>query len=173
MGHQLFGAHVRGFRTLAQSVVTCFQMFLGTFNYSQLKESDDLLAYVFFSYSYMLLFRYMLINMFFAIIDKSLRAEDADRLQAEQEVKEERKRLGGGEVASDSEGWSLARLMALAKRAREGGKAKEAEEPQTLSYDPDAISPTYIGATAEAASPSTTLATGDEALTADQSELVA
>mmetsp|Transcript_115462 Transcript_115462/g.258087 ORF Transcript_115462/g.258087 Transcript_115462/m.258087 type:complete len:1550 (-) Transcript_115462:85-4734(-) len=184
MGHQLFGSYVRGFDTLPNSIVTCFQMFLGTFNYSQLKESDDIMAYVFFSYTYMMFFRYMLINMFFAIIDKSLRAEDADRVLAEKEVREERKRqalLGGGEVAS--EGWSLNRIMSLAHKYRQTGKASAGgEEPQPMSYEADGpISPTSIGATVEAnslsaISPSTTLATGDEALqlatlTADQADL--
>merc|ERR1712080_571723 len=74
-GHQLFGQELWEFRQLGQSVVACFEMFLGTFNYQQFRKGDLLLTATCYMYSYMLLFKYMMINMFFAILDKSFREE--------------------------------------------------------------------------------------------------
>jgi hypothetical protein len=78
MGHAVFGAYVYGFSNLSTSFTSCFQMFLGTFkDFKKMKETDLELYYIFW-YSYTILFRYVLINMFFAILDKNFRIEDAD-----------------------------------------------------------------------------------------------
>lgn len=73
MGHQFFGPRVHGFSSIPEGCLTCFQMFLGTYDYGQLHE-EDTLAYFVFSYTFMVAFRYMMLNMFFAIIDQHFNA---------------------------------------------------------------------------------------------------
>jgi hypothetical protein len=102
MGHTLFGFKVPGFRTLTQSLLSCFEMFLGTFSYNTLRQDVTLSHYMVFSFSYLFIFRYMLINMFFAIVDK--------RFQEECEVhakllKDRAKAGGGGGLASVLGSW--------------------------------------------------------------------
>merc|ERR1712190_10893 len=42
MGTQLFGRDVKGFESIPASVVSCFRLFLGAFDYAVLKEGDTL-----------------------------------------------------------------------------------------------------------------------------------
>mmetsp|Transcript_39229 Transcript_39229/g.101494 ORF Transcript_39229/g.101494 Transcript_39229/m.101494 type:complete len:1589 (+) Transcript_39229:109-4875(+) len=74
VGHQLFGARVEGFKNMYMAVITCFEMFLGTYSYSDLRDTEPV-AYIFFSYTYMVILKYVLINMFFAIVDKHYHTE--------------------------------------------------------------------------------------------------
>jgi hypothetical protein len=53
-------------------------MFLGTFNYEELTKAAPMTALIYF-YSYMVLFRYLIVNMFLAILDKHFTQEDAER----------------------------------------------------------------------------------------------
>ncbi|CAJ1360998.1 unnamed protein product [Effrenium voratum] len=78
MGHTIFGTIMEDFSTLSYSVITCFQMFLGTFRSFEAMRQANSLAYYFYWYSYMVLFRYVLVNMFFAIIAKHFQEEDKE-----------------------------------------------------------------------------------------------
>merc|ERR1740123_593223 len=84
-GQLLFGDSSYDFSTLANSVLACFEMFLGTFDYRSLREADKL-NYVIYSVSYVIIFRYLLINMFFAIVDKAFVKEEGllEKRNAEQ-----------------------------------------------------------------------------------------
>jgi len=119
-GHQLFGAQVEDFSSIAEGVLTCVRMFLGTFNYAKMRRVEGL-SYVLFSYSFMVLFRYVMVNMFFAIVDKHFRGED--KLRRELAL-----RAGGPEVVEASRGQEagLLKLFSLVKGLRGGGEAKAA-----------------------------------------------
>mmetsp|Transcript_77888 Transcript_77888/g.252504 ORF Transcript_77888/g.252504 Transcript_77888/m.252504 type:complete len:1535 (-) Transcript_77888:214-4818(-) len=69
MGHHFFGIWSAGFRTMGYGMLTCFQLFLGTYNYSEVQQMSKWQYYV-FSYSFIVVFRFILLNMFFAITDK-------------------------------------------------------------------------------------------------------
>merc|ERR1712050_619710 len=94
-------------------------MFLGTFNYEKLR-GDGLIAYALpFMYTYMLLFKFMMINMFFAIVDKNFRAEHDEfemtekqrRDKARGEAARIQKNLGSNVVAPSRESSFIQRTM--------------------------------------------------------------
>lgn len=99
MGHTIFGTLMVDFSTMGYSLITCFQMFLGTFRSFEAMRQANSIAYYFYWYTYMVLFRYVpwkhsntcvtlfevLVNMFFAILAKHFVREDRD--QREQQEK--------------------------------------------------------------------------------------
>ena len=95
MGHTIFGTIMIDFSTLGYSLITCFQMFLGTFrSFAAMRQANGF-AYYFYWYSYMVLFRYVLVNMFFAIVAKHFQRED----QEYKEQKEQQQQVESHEVA--------------------------------------------------------------------------
>ncbi|CAE7643888.1 pkd2, partial [Symbiodinium pilosum] len=78
MGHTVFGTIMVDFSTVQYSLITCFQMFLGTFRNFEVMRQANSIAYFFYWYTYMVLFRYVLVNMFFAIIAKHFQVEDKE-----------------------------------------------------------------------------------------------
>ncbi|CAE7034290.1 pkd2 [Symbiodinium natans] len=78
MGHTIFGTIMQDFSTVQHSLITCFQMFLGTFRNFEVMRQANSFAYYFYWYTYMVLFRYVLVNMFFAIIAKHFEVEDRE-----------------------------------------------------------------------------------------------
>eukprot|EP00440_Ansanella_granifera_P076369 gb/GFBE01082876.1/.p1 GENE.gb/GFBE01082876.1/~~gb/GFBE01082876.1/.p1 ORF type:complete len:1545 (+),score=371.86 gb/GFBE01082876.1/:1-4635(+) len=76
MGHTIFGPLMEDFSTVPFALITNFQMFLGTFRkFEQMRQASGF-EYYFYWGTYMVLFRYVLVNMFFAIIAKHFRVED-------------------------------------------------------------------------------------------------
>ncbi|CAE7308693.1 pkd2 [Symbiodinium necroappetens] len=91
MGHTIFGTIMEDFSTIPHSLITCFQMFLGTFRNFEFMRQANSFAYYFYWYTYMVLFRYVLVNMFFAIIAKHFEVEDKEteeRMRQETEARE-------------------------------------------------------------------------------------
>merc|ERR1711953_1459433 len=82
-GNRRFGANVEGLKGIANSVRYCFQMFLGHFNYMELKQISSYDA-MFFFFSFQIIFKFFVINVLLAIVDKNFRAEDAVRHKAEE-----------------------------------------------------------------------------------------
>eukprot|EP00931_Biecheleriopsis_adriatica_P117170 TRINITY_DN92709_c0_g1_i1.p1 TRINITY_DN92709_c0_g1~~TRINITY_DN92709_c0_g1_i1.p1 ORF type:complete len:1546 (+),score=368.48 TRINITY_DN92709_c0_g1_i1:42-4640(+) len=76
MGHTIFGPGLKGFSSVPFATITCFQMFLGTFTDFEAMRDSSGVEYFFYWYTYMVLFRYVLINMFFAIIANHFFYED-------------------------------------------------------------------------------------------------
>lgn len=76
MGHTIFGTIMVDFSSLGYAVITCFQMFLGTFRSFAAMRQANSIAYYFYWYTYMVLFRYVMANMFFAIVAKHFQKED-------------------------------------------------------------------------------------------------
>eukprot|EP00003_Mantamonas_plastica_P001119 TRINITY_DN1081_c0_g1_i1.p1 TRINITY_DN1081_c0_g1~~TRINITY_DN1081_c0_g1_i1.p1 ORF type:complete len:608 (-),score=224.88 TRINITY_DN1081_c0_g1_i1:24-1847(-) len=68
MGHLLFGATVEDYRELGLSLITCFKMILGEFNYTEIQRANRFLGAVFFIL-FILLVYFTLANMFLAIIN--------------------------------------------------------------------------------------------------------
>eukprot|EP00913_Durusdinium_trenchii_P035923 g33612.t1 len=107
MGHTIFGTLMIDFSTLGYSLITCFQMFLGTFRSFAAMRQANSFAYYFYWYTYMVLFRYVLVNMFFAIVAKHFQREDNEyKEQSEQ-----------SEQRQESQEASRLSLMAAAKLA--------------------------------------------------------
>jgi len=105
-GQLLFGSQTYDFSTIPNSVLACFEMFLGTFDYRSLRESE-LTYYVIYSVTYVIMFRYMLINMFFAIVDKAFRKEEREserRRDAAAKAEKKRNQDPGEETQAQSIG---------------------------------------------------------------------
>lgn len=95
MGHQAFGAHLANFQTIGIGARNCFEMFLGNFNYSVLVSADPIIAPIFF-FGYMIIFKFVLVNMFIAIISLNFHVQEKQllkELQEEYAHGQEKKRL--------------------------------------------------------------------------------
>lgn len=149
MGWQQFGQTVIDFNSVSRSTITCFMIFLGTYNLSQLQE-DEPMGYYYFSYTYMVMFRYVLINMFFAIIDKHFKVEEELRSETN------RKKLEQGGQDSEHRGIAFS-IRSLLGRAPATALA-EGEEQATVDGDP-VHSP---GTTDAPTSPQSTMPPGEE-----------
>lgn len=99
-GHQLFGQELYEFSALTQSIIACFEMFLGTFDYSKMRSNNIIYYALPYLYSYMILFKYMMINMFFAILDKNFREEHLEFEEREKQRKKAARELRQGSSAS-------------------------------------------------------------------------
>ncbi|CAK4306457.1 unnamed protein product [Aphanomyces euteiches] len=69
MGFLLFGAHSSDYRSLSDSLASCFQMLLGAFDYGSLSAANPVMSGVFF-FSFMILVFLIVINMFVAILSE-------------------------------------------------------------------------------------------------------
>lgn len=87
MAHIGFGTKIISFCSLENAVMTSFQMVIGNYDYGALDRADEMLALIFFL-PFMLIFFFVLMNIFLAIIDKSFR----DQEHAFQERQRRRKR---------------------------------------------------------------------------------
>lgn len=87
LAYMVFQPNVYGLSTYAKAIPFNFAMFLGRFDYVQLREADSVMSGIYF-FSYMIICRYFLINMFLAIIDKNFREEEEERSKAAQERKQ-------------------------------------------------------------------------------------
>merc|ERR1711933_375337 len=76
---------------IVNSLRYCFQMFLGHFNYIELRDVAPVSALIFF-FSFQIIFKFFVINMGLAVIDKNFQKEDAERHKAEEIFKEYWKR---------------------------------------------------------------------------------
>ena len=88
-GFMMFSADVKGFRTIFRSMETLVLSILGSFDYSEIEQSNRYLAPMFF-FSYMLLVFFVLLNMFIAIINNAYDSvrESAARRDAELRVQQ-------------------------------------------------------------------------------------
>merc|ERR1740121_3209048 len=100
------------------------KMFLGTFEYGQMRRVEGL-SYVVFSYSFIALFRYVMVNMFFAILDKHFRREDKLRKELMDAEGEQAKQEVGLEKLFS---WMQALKNGQKAGAAAGGDAAEAPE---------------------------------------------
>jgi len=88
--NQLFGSNVDGLNSITNALRYCFEMFMGNFDYTELRAVAPVAA-IFFFFSFQVIFKFMLFNMFLAILDKNMREEDDDMLAAESKLKEIRR----------------------------------------------------------------------------------
>jgi len=75
LGNFLFGHSIYNFRSIAKALRGCFEMVLGTFDYHAMRTVDALAAPLYF-FTYMFMFKFILMNMFLAIIDKNFQDEE-------------------------------------------------------------------------------------------------
>jgi hypothetical protein len=75
MSHIGFGTKILSFCSLENAVMASFQMVIGNYDYPALDSADEMLALVFFL-PFMLIFFFVLMNIFLAIIDKSFREQE-------------------------------------------------------------------------------------------------
>eukprot|EP00930_Biecheleria_cincta_P033917 TRINITY_DN23473_c0_g1_i1.p1 TRINITY_DN23473_c0_g1~~TRINITY_DN23473_c0_g1_i1.p1 ORF type:complete len:1574 (-),score=275.63 TRINITY_DN23473_c0_g1_i1:32-4753(-) len=82
MGITLYGPFMVDFKNQGSAIFTCFQMLLGTFrefvDMRQAASNSGPFLYYFYWGAYMIIFRYVLINMFFAILMRNFKEEDKD-----------------------------------------------------------------------------------------------
>jgi hypothetical protein len=76
MGHIAFGSKYSKFASVQDALMMCFQMVIGNYEYEKLERTDGTLA-VIFHVPFMLVFYFVLMNIFLAIIDKSFRDQEA------------------------------------------------------------------------------------------------
>jgi len=141
-GHQVFGAEVEDFSSISKGFLACLRMFLGTFNYAKMRRVQGL-SYVFFSYTFMVLFRFIMVNMFFAIIDKHFRREDKRRAEVAKALAdaEEKRQKESSEPAKQENG--VKKLVGWLKALKNGEKpmagsgVDAAEAPDATSGDFD------------------------------------
>jgi len=89
MGHTVFGPFMLDFSTWQYAFVSNFQMFLGTFrNTEAMRQAGDW-TYFLYWISYMVLFRFVLLNMFLAIIAKHFKVEEEQMEKRIQQSKQE------------------------------------------------------------------------------------
>lgn len=134
MGHTIFGTIMVDFSTLGYSVITCFQMFLGTFrSFAEMRQANSI-AYYFYWYTYMVLFRYVLVNIFFAIIAKHFQKED----KAVEEQRLERAAQQAQQVPGESQ--SMLEQIKVALKTLLGMWTPASQDPneKALEEDPDA-----------------------------------
>mmetsp|Transcript_96609 Transcript_96609/g.171796 ORF Transcript_96609/g.171796 Transcript_96609/m.171796 type:complete len:1541 (+) Transcript_96609:113-4735(+) len=135
MGHTLFGTFMKDFSTMPYAFVTNFQMFLGTFrNTEAMRQAGD---WTYFSYwiSYMVLFRFVLLNMFFAIIAKHFTAEDtALEKQLEQQESQGQQGQAFSVSALTSQAMKDMRSMTSARpwRSNKAASAPQSEESDLI-----------------------------------------
>ncbi|CEM23459.1 unnamed protein product [Vitrella brassicaformis CCMP3155] len=83
MGYLAFGDNHEGFHSYFGAIRVCFEMVIGYFDFHALNEADPIIAPIFF-FPYMVLFYFVFVNIFLAIIDKSFEqcvteAEEAEK----------------------------------------------------------------------------------------------
>ena len=67
MAYVIFGTRLEHFRALNIAFMKLFVMMLGSINYYELEEASPTVAPIFF-FSYMILFFFIILNMFLAIV---------------------------------------------------------------------------------------------------------
>jgi hypothetical protein len=65
-----FGPHSDRFSTISKSLITCFEMLIGEFDYANMKDANPDIAPFFFVF-YLLLFVFIMLNIFIAILERS------------------------------------------------------------------------------------------------------
>mmetsp|Transcript_73381 Transcript_73381/g.215190 ORF Transcript_73381/g.215190 Transcript_73381/m.215190 type:complete len:1538 (+) Transcript_73381:116-4729(+) len=152
LGFHLFGMRSPGFQSIGTSLVACFEMFLGTFRYRELRDSDPL-AYFFFSITYIILFKYMIINMFFAIVDKHYHREilsdaykslEADKVPMGERISESIKAFIKGVKMKDLmiSGRTMSSVLSSV-----GGPQSPGQSPRHSEFsEPSLLSPMSSGA---------------------------
>jgi hypothetical protein len=70
MAYLSFGHTLAHYKSISDSFITCFAMMIGEFDYGELLEADEAMAYFFFFF-YMLFFSFILLNIFIAILERS------------------------------------------------------------------------------------------------------
>lgn len=68
MAYLALGTTSKNFSTLEESFITCFSMFIGSFDFEDIILADNILGPIFF-FSYMILFLFVLFNIFIAILE--------------------------------------------------------------------------------------------------------
>ncbi|KAF0686572.1 Aste57867_21632 [Aphanomyces stellatus] len=82
MGFLLFGTHSQDYRSLADSLVACFQMLLGAFDYGSLAAANPVMSALFF-FSFMILVFLIVVNMFVAILSEYYTFASAAKREAD------------------------------------------------------------------------------------------
>jgi hypothetical protein len=97
-GWQVFGQSIEGLSTTAEAYRYVFEMFLGHFDYAKLSALQPIFANVYF-FSYMIIFKFFIINMFLAIVCKNFAEEENRRERAMKklslEMRKSDSQLGG------------------------------------------------------------------------------
>jgi hypothetical protein len=68
MGYLALGTTSKNFSTVEEAFITCFSMFIGTFDFEDIILADNILGPIFF-FSFMILFLFVLFNIFIAILE--------------------------------------------------------------------------------------------------------
>jgi len=80
-GWQVFGQSLEGLKSYPDGYRYVFDMFLGHFDYTKISQLEPLVGAVFF-FSYMIIFKFFVINMFLAIVCMNFEAEEKRRAEA-------------------------------------------------------------------------------------------
>ena len=78
-----FGSNVEKFSTLFLGIMTLMEMFIGVFDYKELRAGDRILA-PFFFIIYMLLFAFILLNIFIALLEDAYSKVQAMKTEADE-----------------------------------------------------------------------------------------
>lgn len=84
MAYLAFGSHAKSFSEITKSLVTCFEMLVGSFDYQEMSEANENLA-PFFFVLYLMLFVFVLLNIFVAILERAysiVKQEDEDERES-------------------------------------------------------------------------------------------
>mmetsp|Transcript_3265 Transcript_3265/g.7652 ORF Transcript_3265/g.7652 Transcript_3265/m.7652 type:complete len:1587 (+) Transcript_3265:212-4972(+) len=154
-GHLFFGTKMGNFSSVEDSVLEVYEMVLGQYSFSTLAAADATMAPVFF-FPFLILFYYILMNVFFAVMDKNFQHFDK-QYSIEQSgflgrsVSKESDDGGGGSFA-DGVGDAFASVVGSASGGGAGGPPGGAQmmkgpgaaagaAPGTISNKAQVISP--------------------------------
>lgn len=70
MSYLAFGTHAESFSEITKSLITCFEMLVGTFDYEEMSNANPGIAPLFFIL-YLLMFVFVLLNIFVAILERA------------------------------------------------------------------------------------------------------
>ena len=96
-GYILFGSHNVNFVSVSSSVLEVYEMILGNYGYDVLSRADATMA-PFFFFPFLLLFYYLLMNVFFAIMDKNFQHFDHEYDKERDDMQVMSARSGGSET---------------------------------------------------------------------------
>eukprot|EP00397_Hematodinium_sp_SG-2012_P001908 GEMP01001913.1.p1 GENE.GEMP01001913.1~~GEMP01001913.1.p1 ORF type:complete len:1514 (+),score=342.92 GEMP01001913.1:238-4779(+) len=89
-GHLIFGGVLEDFHSIGRSIQICFEMVCGSFSYDYLAQGDNVMA-VWFYFPFMFAFYFLLMNIFFAIINYNFQSltqttEDSEERRSQDKI---------------------------------------------------------------------------------------
>ena len=70
MAYLSFGHTLGHYKTIGNSLTTCFNMIIGNFDYEEIGEADKVMRIIFF-FTFMVFFTFILLNIFIAILERA------------------------------------------------------------------------------------------------------